>query len=218
MWATAASLFFFVKYDEKEKQLEVFVDTTAPRYITSSCLVDYDTLAGADKFGNVFLARIGAGVDEDITTDITGGKAQLTGQYGKLLQGSSHKLKDVVRTHVGEMVTKIQKGSLVPGGTEVLVYGSIMGGIGIFEPFTSREDIEFFSHLEMHMRQEHAPLCGRDHLAKSYYTPVKDCIDGDLCEQFATLDYKKQVSIAEELVCTPAEVLKKLEEMRNRVL
>lgn len=53
-------------------------------------------------------------------------------------------------------------------------------------PFTSREDVDFFLHLEMHLRQEHPPLCGRDHLAyRSAYFPVKDVIDGDLCEQFA---------------------------------
>ncbi|CAD5169210.1 unnamed protein product [Musa acuminata subsp. malaccensis] len=36
----------------------------------------------------------------------------------------------------------------------------------------------------MHMRQEHPPLCGGDHMAfRSAYFPVKDVIDGDLCEQ-----------------------------------
>lgn len=53
-------------------------------------------------------------------------------------------------------------------------------------PFTSREDVDFFLHLEMHLRQDHPPLCGRDHLSyRSAYFPVKDVIDGDLCEQFA---------------------------------
>jgi hypothetical protein len=67
---------------------------------------------------------------------------------------------------------------------QVLVYGTVMGGIGAMLPFTSREEVDFFNHLEMHMRQENAPLCGRDHMAfRSYYFPVKDVIDGDLCEQ-----------------------------------
>ena len=51
-----------------------------------------------------------------------------------------------------------------------------------------REDWDFFSHLEMHMRQEQPPLAGRDHLAfRSFYFPVKDVIDGDLCEQYPTV-------------------------------
>ena len=47
-------------------------------------------------------------------------------------------------------------------------------GAGAFLPFTSREDVDFFSHLEMHIRQEHPPLSGRDHLAyRSAYFPVR---------------------------------------------
>jgi len=45
---------------------------------------------------------------------------------------------------------------------------------GAFLPFTSREDVDFFSHLEMHLRQEFPPLSGRDHLAyRSSYFPVR---------------------------------------------
>ena len=32
-------------------------------------------------------------------------------------------------------------------------------------PFTSNEDHDFFQHLEMHMRGENPPMCGRDHLS-----------------------------------------------------
>ena len=32
-------------------------------------------------------------------------------------------------------------------------------------PFSSQEDVDFFSHLELHLRQEHPPLAGRDHMA-----------------------------------------------------
>ena len=139
-------------------------------------------------------------------------------------------------------------------------------------PFTSREDVDFFLHLEMHMRQDHPPLAGRDHLAyRGAFTPVKDTIDGDLCEQFSQVglartrgaaaaapllpgagvgpsrhgcmhgpalpDHQlssdrgcaesarlvqmpldKQRSIAEQLDRTPGEVLKKLEDLRNKLL
>lgn len=40
--------------------------------------------------------------------------------------------------------------------------------------FLSPQDHDFFQHLEMHMRSEFPPLCGRDHLSfRSYYFPVK---------------------------------------------
>lgn len=107
---------------------------------------------------------------------------------------------------------------LQPGGQEVLVYGTVMGGIGAMLPFTSREEVDFFNHLEMHMRQENAPLCGRDHMAfRSYYFPVKDVIDGDLCEQYASLSAELQRKIADELDRTPSEILKKLEDIRQKI-
>lgn len=94
-----------------------------------------------------------------------------------------------------------------------------MGGLGALLPFAGREDVDFFTHLEMHMRQEHPPLCGRDHMAfRSAYAPVKDVVDGDLCEQFAMLKPDLQRRIAEELDRTPGEVLKKLEDIRNKIM
>lgn len=47
---------------------------------------------------------------------------------------------------------------------------------------------------------------------------MKNVTDGDLCEQFSSLSVEKQASVAEDLDRTPAEVLKKLEDIRNRLL
>lgn len=66
---------------------------------------------------------------------------------------------------VGETVTALQRGTLQPGGREVLIYSTILGGLGTLFPFASREDLDFFQHLELHMRAEAPPLLGRDHLA-----------------------------------------------------
>src|SRR3990167_3267243 len=46
----------------------------------------------------------------------------------------------------------------------------------------------------------------------------QNVLDGDLCEQFNLLDSQKQTSIAEELNRSVGEVLKKLEDLRNRCL
>lgn len=45
--------FHFVRYKRQENQLIVFADDTNPRCITASCSLDYNTVAGADKFGNI---------------------------------------------------------------------------------------------------------------------------------------------------------------------
>jgi len=206
----------FVKYKRSDNQLYIFADENVPRYLTSLAVLDYDTVAGADKFGNVFVSRLPEKVSDEIEEDPTGSKLKVDQGY---LNGAPHKLEDLIEYYVGDTVTSLQKVTLVPGGAESLVYSTMMGTIGALIPFASREDVDFFSHLEMHMRQQNPPLCGRDHLAfRSYYFPVKNVIDGDMCEQYSTVDAEKQKSIAAELDRAPNEVMKKIEDIRNRLM
>lgn len=208
--------FHFAKYKRTENTLYIFADDVAPRYVTSGVQLDYDTMAATDKFGNVFIARLPEKINEDVEDDPTG--SRLKWEQGTL-NGAPHKLETLINFHIGETCNSLAKASLVPGVPEALIYSSVMGAIGALVPFASREDVDFFSHLEMHMRQENPPLCGRDHLSyRSYYFPVKNVIDGDLCEQYTTLDSAKQRSIAQELDRTPQEVMKKLEDIRNNRL
>uniref|UniRef100_A0A667XXX6 Splicing factor 3b, subunit 3 n=1 Tax=Myripristis murdjan TaxID=586833 RepID=A0A667XXX6_9TELE len=205
---------FWVRYRRNENQLIIFADDTYPRWVTTACLLDYDTMASADKFGNISIVRLPPNTSDDVDEDPTGNKALWD---RGLLNGASQKAEVIVNYHVGETVLSLQKTTLIPGGSESLVYTTLSGGIGILVPFTSHEDHDFFQHLEMHMRSEFPPLCGRDHLSfRSYYFPVKNVIDGDLCEQFNSMDPHKQKSVAEELDRTPPEVSKKLEDIRTR--
>ncbi len=68
----------FVKYKAQENQLTLYADETMPRYIigysshqcviiiivviirfvTAACVLDYSTVASADKFGNIALVRL----------------------------------------------------------------------------------------------------------------------------------------------------------------
>lgn len=50
--------FFFCKYKMSENQIVVFADDTHPRWLTAAAQLDYDTLAGTDKFGNLFISRL----------------------------------------------------------------------------------------------------------------------------------------------------------------
>ncbi|XP_073010417.1 spliceosome-associated protein 130 A [Typha latifolia] len=208
--------FHYCKYRRDENQLYIFADDSVPRWLTASHHIDFDTMAGADKFGNVYFVRLAQDVSDEIEEDPTGGKIKW--EQGKL-NGAPNKVEEIVQFHVGDVVTCLQKASLIPGGGECLIFGTVMGSLGALLAFTSREDVDFFSHLEMHMRQEHPPLCGRDHMAyRSAYFPVKDVIDGDLCEQFPTLPPDLQRKIADELDRTPGEILKKLEDIRNKII
>ncbi|PIA41588.1 hypothetical protein AQUCO_02200198v1 [Aquilegia coerulea] len=208
--------FHYCKYRRDENQLYIFADDSVPKWLTASYHIDFDTMAGADKFGNVYFMRLPQDLSDEIEEDPTGGKIKW--EQGKL-NGAPNKVEEIVQFHVGDVVTCLQKTSLIPGGGECLIYGTVMGCLGALLAFTSREDVDFFSHLEMHMRQEHPPLCGRDHIAyRSAYFPVKDVIDGDLCEQFPTLPADLQKKIADELDRTPGEIMKKLEDVRNRII
>ncbi|GMR55850.1 hypothetical protein PMAYCL1PPCAC_26045, partial [Pristionchus mayeri] len=118
--------------------------------------------------------------------------------------------------YVGDQITKLQKTSLVPSASDALVYTTIGSAVGMLVPLISR-DYDFFQNLEMHLRVEHPPITGRDHLSfRSYYAPCKAVIDGDLCEQFVLMDSKKQLDAADELGRTQSEITKKLEDIRTR--
>lgn len=208
--------FHYCKYRRDENQLYIFADDSYPRKLTASYHIDFDTMAGADKFGNIYFVRLPQDVSDEIEEDPTGGKIKW--EQGKL-NGAPNKVEEIVQFHIGDVATCLQRASLIPGGDECIIYGTVMGSVGALLPFTSRDDVDFFSHLEMHMRQDHPPLCGRDHMAyRSAYYPVKDVIDGDLCEQFPTLPMDFQRKIADELDRTPGEILKKLEEVRNKII
>ena len=119
--------------------------------------------------------------------------------------------------HVGEVVQSLHKTTLTPNGSECIAFTTLSGSVGALMPFKHKEDVEFFQTLELHLRQEHPPLCGRDHLAfRSSYFPCKAVIDGDLCEEYNVVPASVKTDIAEGLDRTPQEVAKKLEEFRTR--
>jgi splicing factor 3B subunit 3 len=205
----------FVKWRRAEGALVIFADDQTPRLTTAFCTLDYDTVCGADKFGNVFVLRLPSTVSDDVDNP-TGSRLLWDGGS---LNGAANKLELMAQVHVGEVVTSLHRAALVPGGAEAVVYVTAMGSVGALLPSATKEDKDFFTHLEMHMRQEHAPLTGRDHMSfRSYFGPVKEVADGELCELFATLPPETQRAVAKDLDRTPGEVLKKLEDTRNRLL
>eukprot|EP00301_Raphidiophrys_heterophryoidea_P027109 c9493_g1_i1.p1 GENE.c9493_g1_i1~~c9493_g1_i1.p1 ORF type:complete len:1229 (+),score=405.94 c9493_g1_i1:73-3759(+) len=210
--------FFFCKYRKDTNSLHVFADDTFPRWLSASCQLDLDTVAGADKFGNFFITSLPAEISEVVDDDPTG--ARINWFSHGYLNGAPNKLETLVNFYTGDVITSMRKAILVAGGDEVILCSTVSGAIIAFLPVTSKSEVDFLTNLEMHLRQEHPPISGRDHIAfRSSYFPVKSVVDGDLCEMFTSLPYAKQRAIAEELDNrTPAEVAKKLEVMRNHVL
>ena len=157
-----AESFFFVRYDARDGSMFVAADDTRPRHVTAATPLDYDTMAGGDKFGNVFVNRLTADLSKEMEDDPTAGK---NAEFGGKLNGARRKTACAAQFHVGETVCALTKGTLVSGGKESLLYASLNGTLGALAPFASRDDVDFCTHLEMHMRQEAPPLLGRDHLS-----------------------------------------------------
>ena len=213
---------FFVKYSVPSS-LTIMADDTTPRWITSMNVLDYNTVAASDKFGNVFVlrlpdkvTRVESSAELASASVAKGGSPFASGN--SVLGGAAHKLELSCCFHVGETVTRVQKLRITPGGAEFLLYTTVFGTIGALLPLTSRGSVDFFSQLELFMRQENPPLAGRDHLAyRSSYFPVKNVIDGDLLEQFASLHPDKQQTIADHLDHPIAEIHRRIEDIRSQL-
>lgn len=205
-----------LKYKVNANLFHVLCDDTGPRWLTRGEVLDYHTIVAADKFDSLFISRVPSEARQEEAGDVTGLKLRGDTAY---MTDSCHKLDAVVQFHVGETVTGLCRAALSTGSSEAIVYCTIMGTIGSMVPFLTKEELDFFHHLEMVMRTEAPPLAGRDHLMfRSYYHPLKNVVDGDLCEQYASLAPEVQTRIAADFEKTPADILKRLEDIRSRVL
>lgn len=199
---------FMVVYKFQENRLIPFVDDTIPRWTTCTTMVDYETVAGGDKFGNLWLLRCPAKASEEADEEGSGAHLLHERQY---LQGAPHRLTLMAHYFPQDIPMSIHKTSLVAGGRDCLLWSGLQGTLGILIPFVSREDVDFFQTLEQHLRSEDAPLAGRDHLIyRSYYVPVKGVIDGDLCERYTLLPADKKQMIAGELDRSVREIERKI--------
>ena len=204
------------RYLYQENAIVLFADDFLPRWTTTFEVLDYNTLCGADKFGNVFVKRLSKADIESIDEDPTGIKLMQDRRY---LQGAGRKLETIAEFFVGDIVTSIEKTSLAFGSTEVLFYSTLSGCLGMLVPLTTNEDVEFFRTIESQIRQEFTSLCKRDHLAyRSYYFPAKCVIDGDLVERFASLPEKSKESIAEKLHRTVADIIRQVESVKEKAI
>lgn len=102
--------FHYCKYSRNDNHLYVYADDCVPRCLTSACHVDFDTMAGADKFGNIYFVRL----PQDVSNKIDQGN----------LVGAPHKVETIVQFHVGDVVTCMQRVSLILGGLECVMYGN----------------------------------------------------------------------------------------------
>ncbi|KAI0349483.1 hypothetical protein OH77DRAFT_1594212 [Trametes cingulata] len=202
----------YVVYKPIQNRLLIFADDTQPRWITTTTMLDYHTVVAGDRFGNIFVNRLDPNVSSQVDDDPV--SARIMHEKG-VLMGAPHKTTLLAHFHVGDIITGLHKVSMVAGAPEVILYTGLHGTIGVLVPLISKEDVDFTTILEQHLRAEQLSLVGRDHLAwRGYYVPVKAVVDGDLCEMYARLPPHRRGAVAGELDRTVGEVLKKLEQLR----
>ena len=149
-----------LKFKPEQGQLYIFADDVLNRWMTSFCLLDEDTVVGLDKFENFFVNRLPPGCEDEAEDDPAATKYQWE---NGCLNGAAFKFDKINQFFVGEVGTAIQKCKLSQGGAEVIMFSTSMGALGVFVPFDTRQDVDFFVHLQMYLQIEAAPLCGRDH-------------------------------------------------------
>ncbi|OAA57849.1 nuclear mRNA splicing factor protein [Niveomyces insectorum RCEF 264] len=200
----------YVVYKPGVNKLLPFVDDTIKRWTTCTAMVDYQSVAGGDKFGNLWILRAPDAVSA--AADEPGSELQLV-HARSYLHGAPHRLALMAHTYTQDVPMSICKTGLVVGGQDVLLWNGIQGTLGVLVPFVSRDDADFFQNLETGA----PPLAGRDHLMyRSYYVPVKGVIDGDLCERFNLLPRDKKQMIAGELDRSVREIERKISDVRTR--
>jgi splicing factor 3B subunit 3 len=156
-------------YKHKFNKFIPFVDDITARWTTSVSMVDYDSVAGGDKFGNVWIVRCPKKTSSE-ADEPSSESSLISRQY---LNGSPNRLDLMAHFFTQDVPTSICKTNLIIGGQDVLPWSGLQGPIGVLIPFVSREDVDFFHTLEAHMRSEDPPLAGRDHLMyRGYYAPV----------------------------------------------
>jgi splicing factor 3B subunit 3 len=192
-----------------------FADDTVPRWTTSIEMVDYDTVVGGDKFGNLWMLRCPEKISIESDESIDG---QHLLQEKSYLGGAPKRLDMIMHSFANDIPVSIQKISLIAGGEKVIFWAGLQGTLGVLVPFQSRREFKMFQQLELILRNDEKPISGRDHLAyRSYYTPVKGAVDGDLIERFLALPTNEREQIVGQLngSHTSEEVERLIWSMRN---
>jgi splicing factor 3B subunit 3 len=206
-----------LQYLPGDNQFLAFADEAGPRATSCLAFLDYETLAGGDRFGNVFVARLPAGLGEAV--DIDGTVASPANKHAGLL-GAPHKLERLVEFHLGDTPVAMHRAALSPGARQAIHYATVSGAIGVLLPLATRSEALLLQNLELAMRTESpAGLGGRDHLAyRSAYYPLKGAIDGDLCEAFLHLPEDRQARLAQALDMPSAALLqRKIQALRSSI-
>ncbi|KAF2119863.1 CPSF A subunit region-domain-containing protein [Lophiotrema nucula] len=177
-----------------------FADDTIARWTTCTDMVDYDTVVGGDKFGNIWMLRCPQKVSEESDDSTDGMLLEQTADKNGFLHGTPNRIDAISHFFCNDVPVSIQKTALIAGGDKIIFWAGLQGTLGALIPFQSRRSFKMFQQLELALRSDEKPISGRDHLAyRSYYIPVKGVIDGDLIERFLVLSRDKKEGVVAQM-------------------
>lgn len=191
----------FAKYNKDTNLFEALANDTFKRQITSLESLDFDTVVGGDKFGNIFVNRF-----------INGENLPSQESY---LNGAGSRLQNLCEFYLNDIPTSLTKATLTLGGSESIVYGGIEGTIGIMTPL-SKQEFDLMNNLEIELRKEDN-LLGKNQLVfRSYYNPKKNVIDGDFVDIFHKTNVTSKIRISKTLNKSIKDIENKIYEIRQR--
>ncbi|KAH3674703.1 hypothetical protein WICMUC_003119 [Wickerhamomyces mucosus] len=201
----------FCKFSQSSNEFIPFADDILSRHITSFEFIDYHSIVGGDKFGNIFVLRL----DEE-SSRISDSNLSSLETDPRYLNGAKHKFQNPVNFFIQDIPTSFHKGSFSFGGQEIILYTGLQGTLGCLIPILTKADIKFFKNLLNQMRTYCGDLLDRSNLKfRGYYQPPKNCIDGDLIELFNSLEWETKMKISNELNKSPREISKKIFEIKS---
>ncbi|EKE42344.1 hypothetical protein ENUP19_0388G0004 [Entamoeba nuttalli] len=203
--------FNLIRYNQINHKFDIYADSL-PRWVVTAAPLNQSTVLASDKFGEIFMYQLPKEIEEQALNPFS----TLLQPHKTIYEGSSYKMVTATQFFVGDIATSFAQCSLIPGAPSIFLYSNFMGGLSALIPLQSQNDIDFYQHLEMHMRVHWTNLTDRNHISfRSSIVPVKDTVDGDLCELYERLPYEIQQEIAEEMEKEVNEIIKKLHDLRH---
>lgn len=196
-----------VTFSHEMNVFVLFVDDIVTRHVTSLKFLDYNTVVGGDKFGNVFVLRVPESASDDDVGYLSTKPLSTN--------GAPFKFNTLCQFYLDDIPMSFHKTSFTPGGRDIIVYTCLLGTVGALIPLITMSDIKFLKSVEKAMRDSLELPTGRMHLKyRGYYAPVKNVIDGDLLELFDTLDSNSQDLVISETGRKKEEISRRVYDVR----
>lgn len=175
-------------------RLSVVAQDSVSRWTTCICAVDYSTVCVGDKFGNLCVLRLTK--DDEAKGEVS---------------GEPRRLSVEACVHIGAALTDV----FCDGGS--IRYATAHGALGALVPLETESESTLVRGVERWARGAES-LIGRDHTRfRSVYYPVKNVVDGDLCELVLSRRSQEYSAIANEVGRPVGDILRSIEELRWKI-